>query len=205
MKFVFDFAGVVFHWKPRDMLRRVLPAHTQDEAAVSRCEAALFQGWGGDWAEFDRGVIEPAALADAIVARSWLKHAEVQAVLRAVSLELQPDPGTVALIRELRALGHATYYLSNMPLPYSDHLESSFAIVREFTDGIFSSRVQTIKPEPAIFQLAAQRFGAVPQELLFFDDVAANVVAAQALGWNAWQFHTAADTAAALRAHGWLR
>lgn len=205
MKFVFDFAGVVFHWKPREMLRRVLPAHTADEAAISRCEEALFQGWGGDWAEFDRGVLDVSTLVMRISTRTGMSRAEVQAVVDAVPLELQPDPATLALIAALREQGHALYFLSNMPAPYADHLEQRFPVVGEFLDGVFSARVQAIKPEPAIFELAARRFGAEPAELLFFDDVATNVAAAQAQGWNAWQFANAEDTATALRQQGWLR
>ncbi len=205
MKFVFDFAGVVFHWKPREMLRRVLPAHTADEAAISRCEAALFQGWGGDWAEFDRGVLDVPTLVQRISTRTGMRRADVQAVVDAVPLELQPDPATLALIAALRSEGHALYFLSNMPAPYADHLEQRFPVVREFEGGVFSARVQAIKPEPAIFELAARRFGAEPAELLFFDDVATNVAAAQAQGWNAWQFANAEDTATALRQQGWLR
>jgi putative hydrolase of the HAD superfamily len=205
VKFVFDFAGVVFHWKPREMLRRVLPAHTPDEAGVDRCEAALFQGWGGDWAEFDRGTVDAPTLIQNISTRTGLSRSEVRAVVDAVPLELQPDPATLALIAALRSEGHALYFLSNMPAPYADHLEQRFPVVREFVDGVFSARVQAIKPEPAIFELAARRFGAEPAELLFFDDVAVNVAAAQAQGWNARQFASAEDTAAALRQQGWLR
>ena len=205
MKFVFDFAGVVFHWNPREMLRRLLPEHTQDEADITRCEAALFQGWGGDWAEFDRGRLDEAVLIARITARSWLSRAEVQAVVHAVPYELQPDSGTVELIRELQAQGHALYFLSNMPASYAEHLERSFDIVGEFIDGVFSARVHAIKPEPAIFELAARRFGAAPSELLFLDDVPGNVTAALAQGWNAWQFHHAAATRTALQERGWLR
>ena len=205
MKFVFDFAGVVFHWKPREMLRRVLPAHTADEAAISRCEQALFQGWGGDWGEFDRGMVDVPTLVQRISTRTGLSRDEVRSVVDAVPLELQPDPATLALITALRVEGHLLYFLSNMPAPYADHLEQRFPVVSEFVDGVFSARVQAIKPEPAIFELAARRFGAVPSELLFFDDVATNVAAAQAQGWNAWQFANAEDTATALRQQGWLR
>jgi putative hydrolase of the HAD superfamily len=205
MKFVFDFAGVVFHWQPRAMLRRVLPQHTGTEAGIDRCADAIFTGWGGDWGEFDRGTLDREALIERTVQRSDFTRAEVQAVVDAVPHELQPDTGTLALLQQMREQGHALYYLSNMPAPYADHLERQFPVVREFIDGVFSARVQAIKPEPAIFEIAAKRFGAAPAELLFFDDVAANVAAAQTLGWQAWQFHNAADTAAALRQQGWLR
>jgi HAD superfamily hydrolase (TIGR01509 family) len=69
---------------------------------------------------------------------------------------------------------------------------------------VFSARVRLIKPEPAIFELAAQRFAAAPGELLFFDDVAVNVDAARRAGWNAHHFTDAADCEAELRRRGLL-
>jgi putative hydrolase of the HAD superfamily len=68
-----------------------------------------------------------------------------------------------------------------------------------FTDGVFSGRVGHNKPERAIFEVAAKRFGAAtPHDLLFLDDHAPNVQAAQALGWQALQFTNAAQARALL-------
>ena len=65
-----------------------------------------------------------------------------------------------------------------------------------------SARVQQVKPERAIFDLAAQRFGRPPAQLLFFDDVVANVAAAQAAGWQAAHFTDAGAATAVLQAAG---
>jgi hypothetical protein len=61
----------------------------------------------------------------------------------------------VALLRELHAAGHELYFLSNMPAPYADHLQSSNDFMDCFTDGVFSGRVGHNKPEQAIFEVAA--------------------------------------------------
>jgi putative hydrolase of the HAD superfamily len=67
-----------------------------------------------------------------------------------------------------------------------------------FDDGVFSSRVQLVKPQPAIFRAASQRFGLAPGELVFIDDLAHHVDAARALGWQAIHFNDARDCEAAL-------
>ena len=89
-----------------------------------------------------------------------------------------------------------------MPAPYADHLEATHDFVGWFRDGVFSARVQAIKPERAIFDLAAQRFGVPPAELLFFDDHLPNIVAAQAAGWQAVHFTGVEAAEAALRERG---
>jgi putative hydrolase of the HAD superfamily len=81
-----------------------------------------------------------------------------------------------------------------MPAPYADHLQSSNDFMSCFTDGVFSGRVGHNKPEKAIFELAAKRFGAAtPHDLLFLDDHLPNIDAAHAMGWQALQFTNAAQ------------
>ena len=89
-----------------------------------------------------------------------------------------------------------------MPAPYADHLERTHGFLRLFADGVYSGRVQQIKPERAIYDLAAQRFGVPAGGLLFFDDVVANVAAAQAAGWQAAHFTDADAATAVLQAAG---
>ena len=202
MNIVFDFAGVVFHWNPPALLRQTLPQHAPDDDAARALMHELFQGFlpGSDWADFDLGLIEPAALATRIARRTGLAEAELHAVIAAIPRHLAAHPPTVELMRGLKRAGHRLFYLSNMPAPYAEHLERSHDFFDLFENGVFSARVNMMKPDPAIFREAARRFGLAPAELLFIDDVAHNVDAARALGWQALHFTSAADCAAALRA-----
>lgn len=199
---VFDFAGVLFHWKPLELLQRLLPGHATDEASAAFWAEQIFQGYTSDWAEFDRGTIEPGPLIDRIAARTGLPEVLVRAVVDAVPHSMRALPASVALVEQLHALGEPLFFLSNMPAPYADVLERTNPFLRGFQDGVFSARVQLIKPEPAIFIHAAQRFGLPPQDLLFFDDVPANVAAARAAGWQAEVFTDAQQAGADLRARG---
>jgi putative hydrolase of the HAD superfamily len=206
MNIVFDFGGVVFQWQPTSLLRQTLPEHAPDEAAAGALVANLFQGFapGSDWSAFDLGLIEPDALAARIARRTGLAAADVLAVVHAIPPHLQPQPGTVALMRRLKQAGHRLFYLSNMPASYADELERSHDFFDLFDDGIFSARVQMMKPQPEIFHEAVRRFGRRPADLLFIDDVAHNVNAARALGWQGLHFTNAAACEAALPSE-WLR
>lgn len=202
-RIVFDFAGVLFTWRPLALLQQVLPQQAADAASAAHWAAQIFQAYGGDWAEFDRGTVEPDELVRRIATRTGLASDAVRSVVDAVPLALQPVPETVALLQRLRALGPPLFYLSNMPASYADHLERCNPFLQQFDDGVISARVQLIKPEPAIFALAAQRFGVAPGDLVFLDDVPANVAAARAAGWQALPFSDAAQAEADLREQGW--
>jgi putative hydrolase of the HAD superfamily len=196
---VFDLAGVLLHWQPLPLLQRVLPARAASDVEAAALAARFFEGYGGDWGQFDRGTLSPELLVPRIARRTGLSEAEVHAVMAAVFDELSPQAETVALLHTLRAAGHTLYYLSNMPAPYAAHLLHTHAFFAEFKAGVFSSHVQLCKPESAIFALAANRFGLDGQPVVFIDDVLANVQAAQVFGWQALQFFSAAQCADALR------
>ena len=70
MNVVFDFGGVLFNWRPPELLARTLPQHVHDAASAQRWVRDFFQGYGGDWGDFDRGTVEPPALVQRIAARA---------------------------------------------------------------------------------------------------------------------------------------
>jgi putative hydrolase of the HAD superfamily len=59
---VFDFGGVLFRWQPHEFIARLLPEHAPTPQAAQTLVAAFFQGYEGDWGEFDRGTVAPDAL-----------------------------------------------------------------------------------------------------------------------------------------------
>jgi putative hydrolase of the HAD superfamily len=204
MKIVFDFGGVLFNWHPVTMLQREIPHVAHNAAEAVHWVAQIFQGYQGDWGDFDRGAVTLPDLVQRIARRTGLAVADVQTVVDGVPRELAPIPDSVALLRRLHAAGHTLYFLSNMPAPYADHLQAHNDFMACFTDGVFSGRVHHNKPERAIFDLAAARFGGAPGELLFLDDHLPNVEAAHAAGWQAFQYTGAAAAAAVLQGRGLL-
>lgn len=56
---------------------------------------------------------------------------------------------------------------------------------------IDSSEVATIKPEPHIFEIAQERAGVPPEEILLIDDSRPNLMAAEKLGWHVLWFDDA--------------
>ncbi len=191
MKIVFDFGGVLLRWQPLEFLPRLLPTRAVTPEATAHWMRAIFQGFDGDWGEFDRGVVDATELADRIAARTGLEVSEVRRLIDAIPGELQPLPETVALLSRLHAAGRELYFLSNMPEPYARHIEASHDFLGLFKRGIYSARVRLIKPQPQIFAHAHAEFGVGEASAVFIDDVLKNVHAAQAAGWRAIHFRDA--------------
>lgn len=193
MKIVFDFGGVLFRWHPASFLARLWPHRVETLEQGAAVATQFFQNYGGDWGLFDQGLISADEVVRRVAARTGWPVGEVAAVVRAVPDELMPIPATVVLIRDLRAAGHTLHFLSNMPVPFADHLARSHPLHEWFESGLFSGHVKQIKPGVEIFSLAERRFGAKPEELLFLDDHPANVDAALARDWQAFLFTDAAS------------
>ena len=63
-------------------------------------------------------------------------------------------------------------------------------------DIVYSHEVGLAKPDPAVYDLTTRRLGVEPAEVVFLDDVGANVDAARAAGWHAVHH---VDTATSIR------
>ena len=203
---VFDIGGVVVDWQPLQLMQQVLPLQARDETSAKDVAAAIFQGLtpGGDWAEFDRGRIEPTALAERIAKRTGYPLQSLRALIAAIPSHIQPMPASVALLERVRAAGHRLTLLSNMPRPFADHLEARHACFGWFEAGVFSGRVGLMKPERAMFEHARDALALELDRALFIDDHGGNIDAARDFGWQALHFENAAQCEAALRRDGWL-
>lgn len=203
---VFDVGGVVVRWQPLDLMRQVLPAQAFDEASAKATAAAVFQTFtpASDWALFDLGRIEPAALAERIAARTGYPLTGLQALIAAIPAHIQPMPASVALLERVRAAGHRLTLLSNMPIPYADHLEAAHPCFAWFAAGVFSGRVGLMKPQRAMFDHARDALALDLEHALFIDDHRGNIEAARTFGWQALHFENAAQCEADLHRAGWL-
>lgn len=203
---VFDFGGVLFQWRPLQLLRQTVPDLAPDDEAARALATQLFESFtpDSDWAHFDLGAVREAELAQRIATRIGVRPEQVRRVIDAIPPHLVPQADVVTLFHRLKAAGHRLFYLSNMPAPFADHLERCNAFVADFDGGLFSGRVGLMKPQPAMFALALQRFGVDPAQTLFIDDHPGNVEAAQRLGWQALLYTDAAALQSQLRQQGWL-
>lgn len=201
---VFDFAGVLFDWRPAALLSQVLPERAGTPESVAHWVGEIFQAYGGDWGDFDSGLVEVPALVARISARTGLRPDEVRAVVDAVPPSLAPLQGTVELLRQVKAAGWPVHFLSNMPEPYAAYLERHHAFIGWFDSGVYSARAKASKPDAAIYRQLEELSGRRPAALLFIDDHRPNVEAALARGWQAVHFTNPQALAADLARLGLL-
>lgn len=148
-------------------------------------------------------------LAD-LIAEKVAEYPEHRALIEAYAprwLDTIPGPieGTPALIETLAARGVPQFAITNFGADTWAMFRPTFPVLDHMGAIVVSGVEKLAKPDPAIFHLAAQRFGHAPERMLFVDDNAANIASAAALGWQVHHFTRGAEALAAdLRALGVL-
>lgn len=100
----------------------------------------------------------------------------------------RPVPGTAALVDRLAKGGVPLYSITNFGVEFWAQFRPTFPPLDHMRDIVVSGVERMAKPDAAIFDLAAKRFGHAPGAMLFVDDNAANIDAARALGWQVHHF-----------------
>ena len=113
-----------------------------------------------------------------------------------------PVPGSIELVEALAAAAVPLYAITNFGAEFWEQFRPAWPVFARFRDIVVSGVEKIAKPDPAIYALAARRFGHPPGSMLFIDDNAANVAAARAGGWQAHHFSDAPGLADELRARG---
>lgn len=191
---VFDFGGVI-SLSPLgdgDMLRTYCESLGLTRAAFDDGWRKYRAMWDGGECSFDelyRLTFANAGLPPPTpdqLAQLWRFDAE--GWVRTLS------PLTLGLMKDLKAAGKKIGILSNMSEDFHDKLFAPrCAEYIALADAeIISGIERLVKPDRAIYDLAAQRLCLEPHELLFLDDTQSNVAAARKWGWRAHVYHAEA-------------
>jgi FMN phosphatase YigB (HAD superfamily) len=116
---------------------------------------------------------------------------------------LDPYPRMEELVEEIERAGLETGCLSNTNAAHWDLLidANRYPAIARLTHKMASHLEGLNKPDPEIFRRYAQRHGALPAEIAFFDDNATNVESARSVGLQAHLIDPFGDPREAVRRH----
>lgn len=123
--------------------------------------------------------------------RTQIKDLTGQAVGEVESIFADEGPKNRELLNYIVAL-KPTYkigILSNIASNWINEVLLTNEEQRLFDDMVLSFQVRVTKPEPRIFELACERLGVQPAEVVMVDDIEANCQAAQGIGMKSIVYH----------------
>jgi 2-haloacid dehalogenase len=180
---IFDLGGVLLDWNPRHLYRKLFAG---DEAEMEHFLATICTpAWN---IRQDAG--RPVAVGAALLKAEHPDKAELIDAYYTRHLDMIAGPieGTVAILAELRERGTPLYFLSNYSAETYPLALNRFEFLSWFLGGVVSGEHGVIKPDPAIYVLALDRFAINPYRTVFIDDNPINAAAARPFGIHGIHF-----------------
>ena len=189
---------MLYDWNLRQFFSRLVPAH---ELELFLRDVVNLE-WHG---QHDAG--RPFAETSAELIAAWPRFAEAIAAFGPRFSETVTGllPGMEAIVRALHGSGVPLFAITNFSNEFWPPFRTREAAMFDlFTDILVSGEVRLVKPDPAIYALALDRFGLAAGEAIFIDDRAQNVVGAEAAGMHGHLFQGAEPLAEELQRLGLL-
>jgi len=185
-----DFGGVL-----TSDIWQSFAAFCEQRGLDSEAAKQLFRGNPEAMAELRKLETGEADLGDFERRFGELLGTEPDGLIDGLFAGLAPEEGMVAAVGEIRAAGIPTCLVSNSWVMdhYTDEIRSLFDEI------VISGEVGLHKPQPEIFNLAAERVGVEPSGCVFVDDLRENCAGAEALGMTAILHRDPEQTIARMR------
>jgi glucose-1-phosphatase len=190
MTFLFDLGRVLYDFDFVPSLARLLPAGISD--AQERIHQLLERK-----DEFETGKIDVQSyVAWALdVLGSDATHDEFCHAWQQI---FTPNEPMLATIRQLVKNGHRLIIFSNINGIHCPWVFENFPDLSLFHGAVLSHETGFIKPQPEIYQYAMERYGLIPEQTPYIDDLPQNIAAGRELGFPCWQYdlknHAAFET-----------
>ncbi|MEV4656563.1 HAD family phosphatase [Micromonospora sp. NPDC049301] len=144
--------------------------------------------WESYWAlrmPYDRGEVTGSEYWRQVAATLGTTFDEHQ-IARLIDADIASwsavDDDMVALVEQTAASGRRVALLSNIPEELAVHYEKHHRWLKHFDTVAFSCRIGHAKPEPQAYRWCCRALDLAPGRILFVDDRAENVQAAEAIG-----------------------
>ncbi|WP_299746362.1 HAD family phosphatase [uncultured Tateyamaria sp.] len=111
---------------------------------------------------------------------------------------------SVRLMKALQSKAIPVFSLTNFGIGSYDFAATRYDFLNDFDRDFISGHMQVIKPDPTIYEMLEQTSGLNGDSLIFTDDRADNITAAQTRGWRTHHFDGPEGWAKRLVAEGLL-
>ncbi|QNM06759.1 HAD family hydrolase [Qiania dongpingensis] len=173
---IFDIGNVLADFNWRDYLDGFSLSKEEDQAVTE----ALFLS--PKWKEVDRGRLPDEELLASICEDAPGYVEQVRRVYAEAAAAVEQNSYAAGLLKGLKEQGYRIYILSNYGKTFFEERLSRFEFL-QYADGqVISYQVQSVKPEPEIYEALISRYQICPEEAVFFDDLPQNLETARQFG-----------------------
>ena len=179
---VFDVGRVLFQWDLRHLFAKLIDDHTELDWFLSHVVTP-------EW-HFQHDAGRPLADMTTELTSEFPQHAALIDAYATRFLETIPGPveGSLEIVSDLAARGVPLFAITNFGAEFWDMFRPTQPIFDLFGDIVVSGVEKIVKPDPAIYAMALQRFNLNSGEALFVDDNIDNIISAHTNGFVSHHF-----------------
>jgi len=178
MKFLFDLGGVFFDWDPKHFFKSSFPNSDElDYFLTNVCndEWNVQQDAGRTIKEAEEEIIPKFPQYEKQIKMYYANHRKM---IKGVFFD------SIEILNKLKKNNYFCYVLSNWSAETFIGMTEDYPFLKLFDGLLISGQDNLIKPDPAIYKLAIQRFDLDPEITVFIDDKLENIETARKLNFN---------------------
>ena len=178
MKFLFDLGGVFFELNPRYFFKDIFSNIDELDFFLSEIcndDWNIKQDAGRTIKEAEEEIIPKFPQYEKQIKMYYANHHKM---IKGVFFD------SIEILNKLKKNNYFCYVLSNWSAETFIGMTEDYPFLKQFDGLLISGQDNLIKPDPAIYKLAIQRFDLDPQKTVFIDDKLENIETARKLNFN---------------------
>lgn len=182
---IFDIGNVLAHFNWKEVYDELF----DEEVSKIVAEATVLDA--ELWNQLDKGAMSHEQIMEAFYRNAPDYKEQIDLAISETYKRIRPFPYAVPLLKSLKENGYRIYLLSNYGRVPFETSRRNFDFLNYVDGEVISYQVQQIKPQAQIYRTLCRKYQITPDEAVFLDDNAANVAAADALGFQTILFDDA--------------
>ena len=178
MKFLFDLGGVFFDWDPNYLFVNIFEDSKESKyflTEICNDNWNLQQDAGRSIKDAEHELIHKFPKYKKQIKMYYSNHRNM---IKGIFIE------SIKILEFLKNNNYECYVLSNWSAETFIGMIEDYSFLKKFDGLIISGEEKLIKPDPAIYQLAINRFNLDPQNCVFIDDKLENIESAKKLNFH---------------------
>lgn len=178
---VFDLGKVLVGFEWEEYMRSLF-----DEETAAKVTRATFGS--GSWHELDKAILSEEEILELFYSTEPDHKDDIDEAFDRIGECVRKNEWAIPLVESIKEKGYRVLYLSNMSEHVIGSFPEAFNVTEHMDGGIYSYEVHCIKPDTRIYEMLFEKYDLKPEECLFIDDTAANLVKARKLGMKTIRF-----------------
>lgn len=175
---VLDIGQVLAHFRWEEVM---MECGYDEEVAQKVGKATVL---GEYWSEFDRSAISDEEIIDKCCSLAPEVSDEIRNFFNHITDTVREFPYAKEFIESLKRNGYKVYLLSNYSKTNFEYALKNFTFIPCADGRVISYEIQSVKPEPEIYEHLINKYHINPNEAVFLDDSLPNLKAAEKFGFN---------------------